>query len=124
MVVLTLCNIPIGNAGIPFSGFRGFDKLVHLGFFLVLTLLIFWGQIKRLKTYSYTAIHLASVVAITFLFGSSIELLQWKVFTYRSGDWYDLLADMVGVALAISAQVLLYKKQFFYTFTPNSNENR
>ncbi|TAE41162.1 MAG: VanZ family protein [Sphingobacteriales bacterium] len=114
LLVFTLCNMPINNMGNTFSYFEGFDKLVHLGFFFVLAVLIFWGRINSLKNYHLIS-DLTIAVLVTFCFGSGIELLQWKVFTYRSGDWWDLFADMLGVAMAIFAYILLHKKQDFIT---------
>jgi len=41
------------------------------------------------------------VFAIAILYGGSIELLQWKVFTWRDGDWNDLFADTVGASMGL-----------------------
>lgn len=105
--------MPVNNAEDTFNYFEGFDKIVHLGLFFVLTVLIIWGQIYTAKTYQYRFIGLVKIVFITFIFGGGVELIQWKFFTYRSGDWWDLFSDMLGVSMAIFAFIVLHKKQDF-----------
>lgn len=40
-------------------------------------------------------------VVLPVLLGGVLELVQAYVTTYRSGDWFDFLADSIGVLLAI-----------------------
>jgi hypothetical protein len=42
--------------------------------------------------------------------GGGIELLQWKVFTYRDGDWWDFFVDMVGYGMGVFGYLLLHRK--------------
>ncbi|MBS1532101.1 MAG: VanZ family protein [Bacteroidetes bacterium] len=80
--------------------FPGFDKLTHCGFFFVLV--IFWttGIIRQqnIKFLSYKSA--AAILTWCLLYGGLIEILQLTVFTWRSGEWGDLFADMVGAGMA------------------------
>lgn len=72
-----------------------FDKLVHLGLYLILTVLL----IKPIKFY-----HLPVVICIliyTVLYGGGIELIQNFFTVNRSGSWYDLLSDVAGSIIGL-----------------------
>lgn len=85
--------------------FVGFDKFVHAGMFLVLTMLWCWGMDRTpyQVTKSFT---IKSAALIGFFFASFTEVMQRLVFIQRSADMYDYLANGFGVFLAI---VLSYK---------------
>ena len=80
--------------------FPGFDKLVHCGFFFVLV--VFWSNgIIRQQNIKFLSYKSAAVILIgSLLYGGLIEILQLTVFTWRSGEWDDLFADMVGAGMA------------------------
>ncbi|HYK75479.1 MAG TPA: VanZ family protein [Daejeonella sp.] len=107
LVVLILCDMPMsGNTGI--SVFPGFDKLAHTGFFFVLTVLLFYGKIKQQNSYSYRFETILKIVLVNVVLGGGIELLQLTIFTYRSAEWWDFFADMVGAGMGIFSYVLLH----------------
>lgn len=111
VIVLILCDMPMsGTEGIPV--FEGFDKLVHTGFFFVLTVLLFHGHIRQQRTYAYRIITILKILLITVTLGGGIELLQLEVFTYRSADWWDFFADMTGVGMGIFSYVFLHRFRF------------
>ncbi|HVE98159.1 MAG TPA: VanZ family protein [Mycobacteriales bacterium] len=72
--------------------FRGADKVVHLGLFAVLAAATIWrfGREPR------------AVAALLGYAGAS-EVVQALWIEGRSGDVVDLVADVVGIALALSA---------------------
>lgn len=108
LIVLILCDLPPSSfKGTPV--FEGIDKLVHTGFFFVLTVLLFHGKIRQQKSYSYRILTIVKILLFTGLLGGGIELLQWKVFTYRSAEWWDLFADMTGVGMAVFSYILLHR---------------
>lgn len=109
--VLIMCDMPMsGSDDLPL--FEGFDKLVHLGFFFVLTVLLFFGKIREQLSYTYRTLTIVKIVFITAALAGGIELLQWKVFTYRSADWWDFFADMLGVCMAIFSYIFLHRTRF------------
>jgi len=69
------------------GGLAHLDKVVHIGIFATLSALL-WKGFK-----------LKPLAAILLLgsYGGAIELVQ-HFFTRRHGDWFDLLADLAGVA--------------------------
>lgn len=104
--ILIMCFMPAtGDDKKEVCFFEGFDKVVHLGLFFVLVVLLFHGNVKQ-----YEYCHITTILKITLLaviLGATTELLQWKVFTYRSGDWWDFFADTLGAAMGTFSYVLL-----------------
>ena len=111
VLVLILCDIPVSTSGkLPL--FDGFDKLVHTGFFFVLTVLLFYGKIRQQLSYSYRIITVIKILLITVILGGGIELLQLTVFTYRSAEWWDFICDMIGVGMGIFSYIFLHRFRF------------
>lgn len=115
IIILAMCcmRMPSGSGGGFF--FEGFDKLVHLGFFFVLTTLLFYGKIKYQHNYSFSSLTIFKIIVITAALGGGIELLQWKIFTYRSAEWWDFGCDMIGVFMGVFSYVLLHKSNYAKT---------
>ncbi|EOR95042.1 glycine cleavage system protein H [Arcticibacter svalbardensis MN12-7] len=108
VLVLVICNVPMND--IPGSSqeyYEGFDKTVHTGLFFVLTILILYGSINSHKSLFLSFFTIFKIAFLSFFFGAFIEVLQWKVFTYRSGDWWDLFCDTVGVGMAVFSYLVL-----------------
>ena len=70
-----------------------FDKFVHLGIFFVLIILWFLAiyQANKLTT-SITFI----TVMLGITYGGVLEIMQATVFSNRSGDWFDFIANTIG----------------------------
>ena len=113
IVVLVFCNMHISDS-VGKSGFffEGFDKMTHMGFFFVLSVLLFYGKIKYQHTYAFRTLTIFKVLLVCAIIGGGIELLQWKVFTYRSAEWWDFGCDMLGASMAVFSYVLLHKLNF------------
>jgi len=88
--------------------FTGFDKLVHLGFFYVLTVLLFFGKIRYQHNYSFSILTIFKIILITASIGGGIELVQLFFFSYRSAEWWDFGSDMIGVLMGVFSYVLLH----------------
>nr|WP_285009535.1 VanZ family protein [Pedobacter sp. ELA7] len=110
VLILIFCNMKMPDTGGSGIFFEGFDKLAHLGFFYILTILLFYGKIKHQHSYSFRSLTIFKIIVITSLVGGGIEILQWKVFTYRSAEWWDFGCDMLGVAMGVFSYVLLHRK--------------
>ena len=113
IITIVLCNIkmPVGDGSEGFF-FEGFDKLAHLGFFYVLSVLLFYGKINFQHNYSFRSLTIFKVILITIIIGGGIELLQWKIFTYRSAEWWDFACDMIGALMGIFSYVLLHQSNY------------
>ena len=116
LIILILCDLPQDN--IPGHGlfFEGFDKIVHLGFFFVLTVFLFYGKIKQQNSYEYRLLTIIKIFSINIILGGGIEMLQWKFFSYRSAEWWDFGCDMIGCLMGVFSYALLHLS--------NYNENR
>jgi len=112
-IVLVLCNIRMPeSASGPGFFFEGTDKLAHLGFFFVLSTLLFYGKIKYQHNFGFSIVTIFKVLLINVVIGGGIELLQWKVFTYRSAEWWDFGCDMIGACMAVFSYILLHRLNF------------
>ncbi|WP_442794232.1 VanZ family protein [Pelobium manganitolerans] len=110
LLVLILCDVPMSDVPGSSHFFEGFDKMVHLGFFFVLTVLLFYGKIKQQNSFEYRLLTIVKIVAINVCVGGGIEILQWKVFTYRSAEWWDFFSDMLGLGMGVFSYLLLHRK--------------
>lgn len=91
LLIFVLCTMP--SSGLPQIKIPHIDKVVHFSFFFVQSVLIsllFNFQTRK----SYVQIILLSTL-LAFAYGGLIEILQGKFFG-RSGDVYDLVADILG----------------------------
>lgn len=95
IVIFVLCSIP-GNS-LPQTSMieiPHFDKMVHFGLFFIMGIFL----IAEL-TYQ-TKLSRISIAFITFaliaIYGGIIEVLQENYFSNRSGDFWDLCADVAG----------------------------
>ncbi|MBS1636332.1 MAG: VanZ family protein [Bacteroidetes bacterium] len=95
-VIFGLCCIP--GRYIPTTTWLeliSFDKFVHASIFFVLQTL--WMLALNHKSASMRYIILASCVA----YGGSLEIMQATVFSQRSADWFDFIANSFGCVMAI-----------------------
>ena len=112
LFILIICCASLGKAGESPLFFKGFDKLTHTGLFFVLTIFTLYGLLRKQAHHQLPANIFAFVLIIMFLFGGAIELLQLKVFTYRSAEWADLFCDVLGTLMGIfSVSVTTYAIQ-------------
>lgn len=99
LFIFIMCTINLGKAGDSPIFFKGFDKLVHCGFFFVLVTFCCQGLIRQQSTLLLSYKHVLLFTLMATVFGGIIELLQAYVFTWRTGDWNDLFADTVGASM-------------------------
>jgi hypothetical protein len=88
--------VQLGVLYAPTSGgvapFANFDKLVHMAVFL---LPVLFALLARLPLWP--------VVAVMALHAPVSEVVQATFLPHRSGDPWDALADLTGVALGVLA---------------------
>lgn len=82
------------------------DKLVHLIFYFVLCMLVYFSGIREWKRVQAPRKWLWSSVMIASFFGLGIEILQSNLNTGRYFDTFDVLANTIG-ALVAAGVVLL-----------------
>ena len=99
ILIFVLCSTP--GQYIPTTNWLellSFDKFVHASIFFVMTclwLIYFFKSDKR---------SLSSVITIVFFcvsYGGLLEIMQAKVFSNRSGDWLDFIANSFGCLMGL-----------------------
>lgn len=104
---LTLAPRPFGSVRIPL--FEGADKVVHFMMFLAMAF-AYHFDFRRGKKPVDEARLMGWIFVSLSAFGGLIELAQWKMRMGRSGDWYDLLADIAGAVYGIILAWLISAK--------------
>lgn len=98
VLYLTLAPRPFGSVRIPL--FEGADKVVHFMMFFAMAF-AYHFDFRRGKKPIDEARLMGWIFVSLSAFGGLIELAQWKMRMGRSGDWYDLLADIAGAVYGI-----------------------
>ena len=88
---------------------QNFDKVLHLSAYFGLGLLwMLWVVFKKPKVINRRRkMRLIALCAV--LYGIFIEVLQGVFTSYRIPDMWDMLANTIGVALAMGVVLLLMK---------------
>lgn len=122
LIILIACATP--GEQLPPSPFLDFDKLVHVLIFGVLQFLLLRGFFKQNK---YPSLHKNHFLLATFTsadYGVLMEVLQGYVFRNRSFDQFDIMANLIGVALATVLWMTIFKKRMkVKNGDPNINLN-
>lgn len=93
LIILILCIMPGKDIPNTHLDIPHLDKVVHFGMFFILSLLLTYRLDLR-SILGRKQIYIISLVT-AFLYGGCIEILQHYFFD-RSGDFWDLLADVLG----------------------------
>ncbi len=96
-IIFGLCCMP--GQYIPTANWLellSFDKFVHASIFfgLVCLWLIYLLHAQKLSSRSIVLLLLLSVA-----YGGLLEIMQATVFSHRSADWFDFIANSVGCLL-------------------------
>jgi len=99
LIIFILCCTP--GQYIPTTNWLellSFDKFVHASIFFILSFLwlIFLYKSNKLTTYSMIIIILLCVA-----YGGVLEIMQATVFSNRSGDWLDFIANTFGCVIGL-----------------------
>ena len=78
-----------------------FDKLVHAGMFAVLTFLFSLPYIRSSFTVEAKKNMVLRISLVMITWGFFIEVIQKNFVPGRSFEWLDVMADAVGVLLAL-----------------------
>jgi glycopeptide antibiotics resistance protein len=110
IIMLVLMTIP-GNSLTEFNfiNFSFFDKIAHVFVFLLLQLLLNIGFYKRNKAFKELTLLFTGI--ITFIYGIGLELLQAFLSTSRNADVLDIIANLLGILIAIAIFKFFMKKQ-------------
>ena len=108
LIIFGLCCMP-GNY-IPTTNWLeliSFDKFIHASIFCVMASLWFLVLIQQNKV---STLSIILVLAICVTFGGLLEIMQATVFSQRSADWFDFIANSIGCFVA---WWVFYRKKVF-----------
>jgi len=108
LIIFGLCCMP-GNY-IPTTNWLqllSFDKFVHAFIFCMMVSLWFLVLIQQQKVNTFSII---LVLLICVSFGGMLEIMQATVFSNRSADWFDFIANTFGCFIA---WFVFHKKKVF-----------
>lgn len=92
------------------SDIGGIDKIGHLVFYCILALLIIRGFFRLQQRYGHM---IAWTMAICIGFGVSMELIQGLMRVGRQFEYFDILANVVGVLVAFAMYSVFLKKGYY-----------
>ena len=104
---ITLGIIGLSLLKVPSTGInvKNIDKAYHsLAYFTLAISWLFTFYKKPNKKYV--------IVVICILFGIIIEVLQMYLTTYRTGEYLDVLANSIGVLIALIIFNIIFKKKW------------
>ena len=87
-----------------------FDKLVHLIMYCVLSVLLIVSFIKQNNSYTLKRYSFLFAISLAALYGIFIELYQAYLITSRSGDYYDIIANITGSFIGLLGFYIVYGK--------------
>ena len=105
VIIWILCLMPIPEQ-VPLKNVPMMDKWTHFVMYGTLCLTIWIEYLKRHKKTNKKRIFLFAIIA-PILMSGIIELLQAYATENRSGDWWDMAANSLGVILAWFSFILL-----------------
>jgi len=102
IIILILSLIPIHSQLL--EEVKNSDKIIHVLFYIILCLswLFYFKSHKKLKTKFIVALGV-------LIYGIIIEVLQSDFTTYRTGSFFDVLANSIGIMIALLVFEKLYK---------------
>src|SRR4051812_22939500 len=102
LLILILCGIP--GRDIPHISFLellSFDKFVHAGIFFVLLLLTVRGFLLQTRYEKLRNNSRVFAACICIAYGGSLEIMQGTLFSERSADVYDFIANSFGCLMGL-----------------------
>lgn len=111
-LIFAMCLVPGGSLPrVNWLSLFSIDKLVHMGMFVILVVLLIVGFKKQYKHQTLRSRAISIALLFSFLYGIVIELLQAGVFPGRSADVNDVLANVIGAFLGVVLFRFIYGKE-------------
>lgn len=85
--------------------FPNSDKIIHGLLYMFLTFVMATAQLRQLKKINYLI-----TIVFPLIFGSIMEVLQYYLTTQRSAEWFDLLANSLGILTAVVLLIYIRRK--------------
>ena len=108
--IFIICLLPVPET--PVDEVPGIDKLVHTGMYGFLCLVVMTERLRQVKHRPLKMKHcFVGLFVLPILMSGIIELLQSYATTCRSGDWWDMAANTLGVVAAWCIFAIIIKKR-------------
>ncbi|RUT78856.1 VanZ family protein [Ancylomarina longa] len=110
LLIFILCSVP--GDDLPKSSLFNlpyFDKMVHFGMFFVMGIFLLAELSYQTNLSKFKMIGIALFLIAAY--GALIEYLQQNYFIHRSGDYWDLSADILGGIVAVILYPWLKKQK-------------
>src|SRR5437868_857687 len=93
LIIFGLCSMP-GKAipHISWLELLSFDKFVHASIFFIEQILL----MRALASLNKKMLYGILALSFCFVYGGSLELMQYYIFSSRSGDVLDFIANSTG----------------------------
>ena len=111
LVILYLCCLipPKDVPEVKTFLFFPFDKFVHFVMYVTLSGTCSFSFIHLSKNSGHFGKFLAWCILYPILFGGLIEIIQYNFCPGRTGDWFDFLADSLGVLFVVPFAILYHR---------------
>ena len=93
VAILSLTSVPKINLGLQI---KSGDKILHILAYFTLSFVWFLAMQERMSSFAEKG----RLIALLILYGIILEVLQGGITDYRTGDFYDVIANIIGVLLA------------------------
>jgi VanZ family protein len=109
LFIFILCATPGRYVpAISFLELLSFDKWVHAAVFFVLVSLLGIAVIVHHQNKNLFYFY----VVLGIMYGGMLEIMQAKIFSERSADWYDMIANTAGSVIAFFLNKQLITRLF------------
>ncbi len=102
--IMVVCAIPSDQVQkVTFVKIPYLDKIIHFILYFVFALLVISGNNSLREKRNVTVKAILWAAAITLTYGILVELLQHFIFTTRSAEFWDIVANILGFLAAAFA---------------------
>lgn len=98
LIIFILCATP--GQYIPSANWMellSVDKFIHAGIFFILTALFLLTAIKQQQSAGMLIVW----ICLSIFYGAGLEWMQANIFSNRSADWQDVIANSFGSLMAL-----------------------
>ena len=99
-----------GLEKVPVPVFEGIDKTIHFLMYAGLTVACMF-DFRRNKRNKHTKLYFGIYCFLyPFLLGGILEIVQWKFLSDRTGSWYDMIFNTLGIIVGYLLMKFLVSK--------------
>ncbi len=107
LIILILSGYP--GSHLPKVPIWQFDKLVHSVIYSILSIFLIIAFQKQYVMETKRFFLITWIVLFGIFYGGIMEILQHYIFINRSGNWYDFIANTIGVTFGVLFYPLIIK---------------